>query len=262
MKSKVFIYVSLIFLALNLHAQKVSHEECLEKGDNYIFAGGECIQYFKSKGDRGGYLNIIVHGTWPDGTNTLGRYSTFAETLTLNTDITTVAVALPGYSDSSTNNFTALAHEGVKNLAAKEEYIKFLGELISELKDRFEAKTVTYIGHSAGAMMGATLTGVEPNLINNAILVGGRYDIHQNDKSPGLISIVDVINKVSKKTKFILIYGENDKVSPPEVTKNFYNLAIKKGLDAKIVEVKNGVHLDLDMTDTSLEAITKLLEEE
>jgi predicted esterase len=261
MKGKFLLFVSLIFLALNLYAEKVTHEQCLEKGENYLFAGGECIHYFQSKGDRAGYLNIVVHGTWPEGTNILGRYSTFAETLTLNTDITTVAVALPGYSDSSTNNFTALSHDGVKNLAAKEEYIKFLGELVSELKDRFEAETVTYIGHSAGAMMGATLTGVEPNLINNIVLVGGRYNIHEKDKSVGLISIVDVLDKVNKNTKFLLIYGGKDKTSPPEVTKDFYKLALKKGLNAKIVEVKNGVHLDLDMTDTSVEAITKLLEE-
>jgi len=262
MKRIFLILTSLIFISLSLQAQKISHEECLEKGENYLFAGGECIEYFVSKGDREGALNIIVHGTWPDGTNTLGRYSSFAETLSLNTDITTVAVALPGYSNSSTNNFTALAHEGVKNLAAKEEYINFLGDLIKELKDRFEAESVTYIGHSAGAMMGATLTGFEPELIQNAVLVGGRYDIHKEGKGPNLVSIVDVLEKVSKNTKFLLIYGEKDKISLPNITKDFYNLAIKNGLNAKIVEVKNGVHLDLDMSDTSVESITDFLEEE
>lgn len=261
MKKFFLIITSLIFFGLNLYAEKVNHEECLEKGEDYLFAGGECIQYFKSKGDREGYLNILVHGTWPDGTNTLGRYSTFAETLSLNTDITTVAIALPGYSNSSTNHFTALAHEGVKNLAAKEEYLNFLAELIKELKDRFEAQTLNYIGHSAGAMMGATLTGLEPNLINNAILVGGRYNIHEKDNSTGLISVVDVLDKINKETRFLLIYGEIDKISAPEVTKNFYNLALKEGFDVKILEVKNGVHLDLDMTDSSVEAITKFLEE-
>lgn len=261
MKKILLIITSLIFMSLNLHAEKISHEECLEKGEDFLFAGGECIQYFKSKGDREGYLNILVHGTWPDGTNTLGRYAAFAETLSLNTDITTVAVALPGYSNSSTNKFTALAHEGVKNLAAKEEYIHFLSDLVKELKYRFEAETVTYIGHSAGAMMGGTLTGFEPNLIKNAVLVGGRYNIHEEDKATGLVSIVDVLDEVSKDTRFLLIYGEKDKISSPKVTKDFYELASKKGLDVKIVEVKNGVHLDLDMSDTSVEAITQFLEE-
>ncbi len=94
---------------------------------------------------------VIVHGTWDEGTNTLGRYAPFAETMNLNTDLTTIAISLPGYSKSSTNNFSSLAHKGIKNLAAKKEYILFLGELIKSLKDKYEAKVVTYVGHSAGA---------------------------------------------------------------------------------------------------------------
>ena len=260
MKIKFFAYFATLALALSLNAQKVTLQECVELGEKHIFAGGECIEFAVSNGDREGYLNIIVHGTWPDGTNTLGRYAPFAETLTMSTDITTVAVALPGYSSSSTNNFTALAHEGTKNLAAKEEYVRFLASLVKALKDKFEAETVTYIGHSAGAMMGATLTGFEPDLINNIVLAGGRYDIHKEVKDGGLVSVVDVLDKVSKDTKFVLIYGTADKISEPKVTKDFYELALKNGFDVKLVEVPNAPHLDLDMNDKSVEAIIELLE--
>lgn len=261
MKNKFIVYILFTFLTLALHAEKINLEKCIELGDNHIFAGGECIQYSVSKADREGELNIIVHGTWPDGTNTLGRYTPFAETIAMSTDITTVAVALPGYSGSSTNNFTALAHEGTKNLAAKEEYVRFLASLIKALKDKFEAEKVNYIGHSAGAMMGATLTGIEPGLINNIILAGGRYNIHEKVKNKGLISIVDVLDRVNKDTRFLLIYGTADKISEPKITKEFYKLALKNGLDAKIVEVANAPHLDLDMTDKSVESITQFLEE-
>lgn len=260
MKNRFIIFIGMLFMTLSLNAEKISLEKCTELGDNYIFAGGECIQYVTSEGDTEGFLNIIVHGTWPEGTNTLGRYAPFAETIAMGTDVTTVAVALPGYSGSSTNNFTALAHEGTKNLAAKEEYIRFLGDLVQALKDKYEAETITYIGHSAGAMMGATLTGFEPELITNIALAGGRYDIHEKVKDEGLVSIVDVLDKVNKETKFLLIYGTADKISEPKVTKDFYNLALKNGLDVKLVEVPNAAHLDLDMTDKSVEAITELFE--
>lgn len=259
MYKKLMLIVGL-FVVSTAFAAKVTNKECSVKGDEYIFAGGECIQYVISEGDIEGSLNIVVHGTWDKGTNTLGRYAPYAETLSMATDITTIAVALPGYSDSSTNNFTALSHEGVENLAAQKEYLNFVAELIAALKSKYEAKTVNYIGHSAGAMMGATLTGYKPSLINNLVSVGGRYDIHEVAKANNLISIVDVLDGVDKNIKFLLIYGTKDTISKPEVTQKFYEQAMKKGLNVKLVEVKDGVHLDLDMTDTSVEAITELLD--
>jgi predicted esterase len=262
MFKKILILTSLIFaFNLSLNAAKISESECTKKGENFIFAGNECIKYKKFKGEVEGSLNIIVHGTWKDGTDTLARYSSFAEDLAIRTDVTTIAVALPGYSGSSTNKFTSLSHEGVENLAAKKEYVEFLGELVKALKDRYDASTITYIGHSAGCMMGATLTGLEPELINNIVCAGGVYNIHEKTDVKDLISISDVLDKVSKKTKFALVYGTADEISPPKLTIDFYKLAKEKGLDVKLVEAKDAPHLDLDMTNASVNAILELVEE-
>lgn len=181
--------------------------------------------------------------------------------MNFNTDLTTIAVALPGYSNSSTNNFEALAHEGVKNLAAKKEYIEFLSKLVEAFKNKYKATTVNYIGHSAGAMMGATLTGVSPGLIQNIALAGGRYDIHKDNKSEGLISLVDVLDQVDKNTRFLFIYGTKDKISKPEVTTSFFKIMEDKGFDAKLIKVEGAPHLDLDMTTTAVEAMTEFLGE-
>lgn len=250
-----------LLLGVSLFAQKISLDECSQKGEEFIFAGGECIQYSISEGDIEDRLNIIVHGTWDEGTNTLGRYAPFAESLSMATDITSIAVSLPGYSKSSTNNFTSLSHKGVKNLAAKKEYVLFLGDLIEALKKKYNAKTINYIGHSAGAMMGATLSGLKPELINNIALAGGRYDIHKEEKG-NLISMVDVLDNVNKNMNILFIYGTKDKISKPEVTIEFFKIAKEKGLKAKLVKVEGAEHIDLDMSDTSVEAITEMLEEE
>jgi pimeloyl-ACP methyl ester carboxylesterase len=261
MFKKVIKSLTIVFtLTTTMYAAKITENECLKK-ENFIFAGGECIEYRAYKADSNDAITIIVHGTWDAGTNTLGRYAPFAETMNLNTDLTTIAVALPGYSGSSTNNFEALAHEGTKNLAARVEYIEFLGKLVEALKNKYKATTVNYIGHSAGAMMGATLTGIRPDLIQNIALAGGRYDIHEKVKDKDLISIIDVLDKVNKDTKFLLIYGTADKISKPEVTTNFYEIAKNKSFDVKLIKVENAPHLDLDMTDTSVEAITEFLGE-
>lgn len=259
---KILIGLFISLIGMSAYCADISKEECAKKGENFIFAGGECIEFKKFKGENEGKLNIIVHGTWKEGTNTLGRYAPFAESLAFQTDITTIAVALPGYSGSSTNKFPALSHEGINNLSAKREYIEFLGELISTLKEKYEANSVTYIGHSAGCSMGATLLGIKSSLINNILCAGGNYDVHKKTNEVGLISIVDVLGNVSKDVKMALVYGSEDKISQPEVTIDFYNLAKEKGFKVELVEAQGAPHLDLDMTDASVEAIIKLVEEE
>ena len=257
MKKSVFIGLVLSLVSLSLFGAKISQEQCQAKqSKGFLFAGGECIKYVKFDGEKKGYLNIIVHGTWKEGTNILARYKTFAQTININTDITTVAIALPGYSGSSTNRFPALSHKGIKNLSSNREYIEFLAKVIEKLKNKYKAKIVTYIGHSAAAAMGATLSGLQPSLVNNFALAGGRY----KRSKKGTIHIMDFIDKLSKSTKYILIYGTKDTISKPKYTKDFYKIAKNHGLNVKLVKVKNAPHLDLDMSDPSVEAISQMLE--
>lgn len=67
--------------------------------------------------------------------------------------------------------------------------------------------------------------------------------------------------KYLKKAKIVLIYGRADEISTPQTTIDFYNLAKQKGLDVKLVEIKDGVHIDLDMTTQSKDSIIELIEE-
>ena len=50
MLKKALLFSSLI-MSSSLFASNVSKEDCTKKGDNFIFAGNECNQFYKSKGD-------------------------------------------------------------------------------------------------------------------------------------------------------------------------------------------------------------------
>ncbi len=254
------LFMCIFIFASNVFAKNVSSLECDKNVGKFIFVEDECIEYFISKGDKKHSLNIIVHGTWKEGTNILGRYSTFAEDIAMQTDITSIVIALPGYSKSSSNNLQALGNKKVKNLAGTKKYLNFLANLLQALKTKYKAKTLNYIGHSAGGMMGATLTGYKTDVINNLVSIGGIYNIHKKSLNKNLISAVDIIDSIKKDTKILLIYGSKDKISKPKVTKDFYTLAKNKKINIQIVEVKNAVHLDLDMTDGSIEAISDFLD--
>ena len=86
--------------SLSLNAAKISQEECASKVIILYLLEMSVLFIKKFSGDEEGSLNIIVHGTWNEGTDTLARYAPF-EDLSMRTDITTIAVALPGYSGSS-----------------------------------------------------------------------------------------------------------------------------------------------------------------
>jgi len=257
-------YILLMFiLTSSLLSETVSKQQCNEKGDGYIYAGEECIQYVEFEGDKEDSLNIVVHGAWKNGSNTLARYAPFAETLNMNTDITTIAVALPGYSKSSTNNFGGLLNKGhgEPSLVGKKEYVAFMSDLILKLKTKYNSTTVNYIGHSAGAFLGATVTGYTPGLIQNIVCAGGGHNIHKSMKNTtSLISLVDVVNNVNKNTKFLIVYGTKDKISPPKRNINFHKFLQNNGLNSTIIKVNGAGHLDLDMTDTSVDAISEMLD--
>jgi len=134
-------------------------------------------------------------------------------------------------------------------------------DLIIELKEKYKASTINYIGHSAGAMLGLTITGYKPKLIQNMISAGAVYDVQKNmQDNEDLMSITNVIDTVDKNTKILLIYGTKDLISKPQYTKDFFTLASKKGLSVKLIKVEGAAHLDLDMTDTSVDAIIELLD--
>jgi predicted esterase len=252
-------YIIIFITALSLYGGDA--EACAAKGEKFIYAGGECIQTYTAKGEREGELTILVHGTWDKGANTIARYATFADDMNMITDITTVAVALPGYSESSSNKIKPLydkLKEGSR--AQSKAYIEFLSDLVSKLKEQHGATTLNYVGHSAGAMMGATLSGYKPELIANFVGVGGRYALKEGVSSNKFVTISEYLDQV-KGTKYLLIYGTNDTISKPEVTTSFYTTAKKIGLDVTLVEVQDGVHLDLDMTDTSKDAMSEMFGE-
>jgi len=250
----------LIFFTSLLISNPINKKECQNQKGHYIWSGGECIEYANYAGNVKKKLIVIIHGAWKEGADTLSHYKLFAENLNMETDITTVAVALPGYSGSSTNHIQALTHnKNAIHMASTKAYIEFLAILLKDLKEKFKAKNLTVIAHSAGAITTATLLGYKPHLIQNALLAGGRYDIHKVDNDKTLISAIDVINKIPQTTKIVLVSGSKDTISKPEVSKSFYKILKSNGLNVKYIEVPDASHLDLDMQEKSIEALKELI---
>lgn len=259
MFKKSFILASILFANI-VFANQIK-EDCNKKGEEFVFAKDECINYKAFAGDKNS-LAIIIHGTWDEGTDIIARYSAFAEDISMSNDVTSLAIALPGYSKSSSNNLKAIGSKKEKNLAAKKEYALMLIDLIEALKQKYNPEKTTIIAHSAGCMLSATASGLKANLVDNLVCAGGVYAIHKKvEDSKDLISAVDVIDNISKDTKIAIVYGTQDDVSTPQMNKDFYELAKKKGLNVELIEAKDAPHMELEQTKEAKEIIEKLLED-
>ena len=73
MKNILKVISVILLLSVGLLAINVSQKECKQKGSNFLFVSGECIQFYEAKGDNSNTITILVHGTWPEGTNILAR---------------------------------------------------------------------------------------------------------------------------------------------------------------------------------------------
>ena len=238
-----------------INAKSINADACKNLKGKHIFSGGECIEYAVFEGEESDKLVVLIHGAWKEGADTLAVYKPYAEAINLESDITTVAVALPGYSGSSTNTLTALTHEkgGALKLATSKKYLDFLSSLLSDLKNKFKAKELIVSAHSASAAASAALLGYKPNLINKAQLAGGFYKLKYKDS----ITANKVINQISKDTKINIIYGTKDSISKAINSKEFYKLAKSKGLKVKLIEL-NQNHTNLDRSEKAQKELIEL----
>jgi len=257
---KQLLLIAMILSTSLLFSKTITKNRCQNLKGNYIWSSGECIQYAFYPGEKKDTLIVTIHGAWKEGADTLSHYKLFAENLNMETDLSTIAIALPGYSGSSANHIQALTHnKNALHTAATKKYIDFLATLLKDLKKKFNAKHLIVVAHSAGALTTAAILGYKPYLIQIALLAGGRYDIHKIDNDKTLLSATDLIDKIPKETKIILVYGTKDTISNPTVTKEFYKLAKSKDLNVTLIEIKDAPHLDLDMQDKSIEALKKMI---
>ena len=250
---KTILAISL--LATTIYAKEINKEQCQKLGESYIFSGGECINYAKFDGEKSDKLIVLIHGAWKEGANTLAVYKPYAENINMESDITTIAIALPGYSGSSTNHLTALTHkkgEALK-LATSKQYLNFLSSLLKDLKTKYRAKELIVSAHSAGATASASLLGYKPNIINKAQLAGGFYKLKYKDS----ITASKVLEQIPKSTQINIVYGTKDTISKAVNSKDFYKLAKSKGLKVKLIKIEEN-HTILDRSDIATEELLKL----
>jgi pimeloyl-ACP methyl ester carboxylesterase len=203
-------------------------------------------------------LVIVLHGDVPDPTPSY-QYA-FAQALTEGfdapamppnvrarlgsrphvSDVVAVGILRPGYTDNSGDR-----SDGELGEARGDNYTVAVVDAVAAasrtLSQRFMARRVMFVGHSGGATIAALILGRHPDIADAALLVacgcGSTRSLQPLDAARGIRSGVIVR----------LLVGEDDEVTPPDLSRHYAETLRKRGVDAQVTVVP-GLGHDITFT--------------
>lgn len=158
----------------------------------------------------------------------------------------------PGYTDNAGDR-----SDGDRGDARGDNYTAEatadIAAAVRVLKERFMARRVALVGHSGGATIAALVLGRHADVADAALLVacgcGTTRSLEPLNVTPGIRR--DVIVR--------LLVGEQDEVTPAEVSRRFAEALRTRGIDAQVT-VLPGLGHNMMFTPPVFEEITRLLE--
>jgi len=219
----------------------------ITSNNSTIFAAGECIDYHIAQGENKDSVIVVLHGAHTDGGNPMSWMPKWGRYTSTSTDITTYILAMPGYGGSTSNRFGKMIWTNHLVPSAQLDYIKFTAEILKKIKDKHSAKNLYVFGHSSGADLATTISGLSPNLIQKVIAYAGAYDYPYYFKrwknySPHFeVAPTHYVNKI-QDTKILLLAGGKDQLSLPKFTKHYEQILLDNNVNVTSFVIKNAKH--------------------
>ncbi len=191
-------------------------------------------------------LVVVLHGDLAGETDAYQYRFAEAARRTLR-DTVVMAILRPGYADDE-----GARSPGAHGLATGDNYtpeaISALRDAILAAREKFHAQRVTLVGHSGGAALAADLAGEDPPLVSRLLLVSCPCDLrawraHMAERQMNPLwllptrsrSPADEVSKMSADLRVRLAVGQDDVVTPPELTTAFVKAADARGLRVSAV---------------------------
>jgi pimeloyl-ACP methyl ester carboxylesterase len=146
--------------------------------------------------------------------------------LTRVDDVVAAGLLRPGYTDNAGDR-----SDGDRGDARGDNYTTAVtndvASAVRTLKERFMARRVVLAGHSGGATIAALVLGLHPDLADAALLVAcGCGATHS-------LRPLDVASAIRRDVKVRLVVGQEDDVTPPDLSLRYVDTLRKRGVDAQ-----------------------------
>lgn len=223
-------------------------------------ANGLAYEAFGAASGSGGrpVLAVFVHGDVSAGGPADYMYAYAKQFAAGRKNVVAVALLRPGYydrtghrSDGSDNGRRDTFHSGNNRAVAG---------AISELRQRYNARSVVALGHSGGAGTIGVVAGNNPGLINGLVLVSCPCDVPawnaSRGRRPGSAqSPVDYVSGIPGGTPIVAVTGQADDNTRPELATDYVAKAQARGLPAKVQLVGGGHGFSGALVGTSVSAL-------
>lgn len=267
---KIFYSLTALIIAISLSGcagNQLTEDEILkvkkECKNSFLYADGECLEYYLSKGSKQDKVIVFLPGSHTKGGHALSWATEHADDIASVTNINTYIINMPGYGMSSTNRFNKMLWNPGNIPTADINFINFTIKVLEEIKKKNNAKNLYVIGHSSGAALASIISGYKPNLIQKAICIGGTYDFDTRVKNwkkwskYSYVSAIDYVENITN-TDIILLIGEDEKEARLLQTKIFEKALLKNNKKVKVVSYPNVSH---NMSDEMWNDISSYIKE-
>ena len=174
-KKSIGLFAFIISISLNCQQTKVINQSIVDSSESKsteLFH----IPYFSSGELNNSTLVLVLHGDAPFN-NPSYQYSIAKKIANENSNVVSVVVLRPGYSDNEGNQ-----SKGDRGNSSGDNYtIKVLESvynLTNELKRKYNPSKVLLVGHSGGGAISANLISKYPRTYSNAVLISCPCDLH------------------------------------------------------------------------------------
>ena len=257
---------TLIALSLLLTSLAANAEPCPDDNDGTRVTGvSQCLLTHHFGPPAAEHLLVWLHGDVSSGGAAkyhLPVAKRTTEALAAGT-VNSVALIRPGYPDGSGESSSVdPRHDGRSDHYTREN-VSEVAAAIRNLKKRYQSKRVTVIGHSGGAATTAIILGMEPGLVDSAVLVSCPCDLvawRANRKAWSRSENPMVwMETTGPATRVIALTGSRDDNTVPDIAKRYVEALIERGIRARFAEIPNASHNEAFKASEVMEAITELL---
>ena len=168
-------------------------------------------------------------------------------------DVVGAGLLRPGYTDNAGDR-----SDGERGDAQGDNFTTEVVDAVATaartLKERYMARRVVMVGHSGGATIAAIMLGRYPEVTDAALLVACGCGATRS------LQPLDFVSEVRRDNNVRLLVGEQDKVTPPELSQRYADALRKRGVDAQVTILPGLAH-NIMFTAPVFAEIARLLNE-